>query len=193
MYQTQSKTKKQLLCVLLLAFSLVPIKAFTQVDSLWNYHRKLADNYCEGGQGNGSFRITLPQLEQVFSAKYTIKSLLKLLPKHSCESTIAFNYNEKTKEHDVPQYEFKYPYLNPVGSSVIVTVNEKLTNNISTLTVNNIPGITYDTLLNQLPKSGYLYRASISNRSKRYYVNKAKSLMIVLMENSYGTYSVEVL
>lgn len=169
----------------LLAISLF---GFAQDDSLHTTNKKIAEDHCISSRGNGTFKVTLPQLEKVILGNFKQSNLIKILPQYACQYKLTFAGNTKTMAWDIPQYEFAYHYLNPMGMVVVITIEGNINNKIGLLKVNNIPGTVYDNLLATLPKSGYLFRESISNRADKHFYNKAKSLVVILHKNEYDRY-----
>lgn len=187
---------KELTFFSFIAFLLfIPAITFCQDDSLHSVNKKIGEAHCNYGKGDGSFRITLPQLEQIITGKYSQKSLLKILPKYGCEFKLTFGYDDKTREFTVPNYEFTYFYVdnnnNPTGISLKVTIEGNINSKIKYLRIDGISPSTYDNLLNALSKT-YLYSGSMSNLFEKHFLNKGKKLLIVLFKNPDSTYSVDI-
>ncbi|HTB99118.1 MAG TPA: hypothetical protein VK705_00405, partial [Ferruginibacter sp.] len=112
--------------VIFIALFIISLKAFSQDDSLHTVNQKIAESHCNPGTGNGTFKITLSQLEAILSDKYTQKTLLRLLPKHLCQFKLSFNGNVKTGEFDIPNFEFTYAFtdknFNLTGVVITITI-----------------------------------------------------------------------
>lgn len=201
-YQTNSpfysklpaiNTIKKLLFVLTLL--IIPSVSYCQDDSLNTVNEKIAEAHCNSGQGNGSLRLSLPQLETIITGKYNQKALLRILPKHICQYKLSFNGDEKTGQFDIPNFEFSYFYTdhnnNPNGIVLTITIEGSINSSIKYIKLYGISSLTYDEMLNYLNKN-CLYRGSISTNYEKHYVNKARSLVIILCKNGHGDYSVEI-
>ena len=183
------------LIIYTLALLIIPFVGFSQDDSLHTVNQKIAEAHCNAGKGNSAFKITLPQLEAVILGKYNQKALLRLLPKYVCQFNLSFGGDVKTGEFDIPEFEFNYAYVdgnfNPTGITLRIVIEGNIHNRIESIQIGGISASMYDNFLNILNKN-YLYRGSISTSREKHFVNKAKSLVIILYKNPGGTYSIEI-
>lgn len=191
----KAKTKITAATVALLLL-ILPHVSFSQSDSLWALHKKIADSHCECGQGTGALkRMSLLQLESIVTAKYTQKAFLRLLPKYCCQFNLTFSGDLKTKEWDIPSYEFTYLFVDqnnsPTGISITITIEGDINSRIKYIQVSGISATTYDRFLSALNKT-CLYRGSISTEYEKTFVDKAKSLVITLFKNPVGGYKIEI-
>lgn len=65
------------------------------------------------GKGNNTFVVTLSNLERIILPGISLKTFESSLPEWSSEksnNSVSYSFNEKTKEHDIPNYKLVYTF-----------------------------------------------------------------------------------
>lgn len=177
--------------ILLTVFLLIPFFIYAQSPEKYEYHNKLIKDACVGGNGNGTFTATIPFIEKVLSTRMTKKSFDKTLPHFVDGGKVGFSYNEKTNDHDVPEYEITYVLLkdgNPT-ISFITTIDKEINAPIIGINILNVTSLKCDKLIQSALGSGFYFRSSVSNSLKRYYSNDKKNLEIIVTKRRDGGFN----
>jgi hypothetical protein len=170
---------------------IIPLFIYAQSPDKYEYHNKLIKEACVGGNGNGTFTASVPFMEKVLLTKMTKKSFDKTLPHFVDQGKVGFSYNEKTNDHDVPEYEITYVLLkdgNPTNS-FIITIGKEINAPITGINILSVTSLKCDKLIQSALGSGFYFRSSVSNSQKRYYSNDKKNLEIIVTKRRDGGFN----
>jgi hypothetical protein len=136
------------------------------------------------GKGNGSFVLSVHTLEMLIKNRTTIKQLEQVLGTWNTGeylSTISFEWNEKTHEHDIPNYEVGYKTtVRGKVYTVIAETHGKAPNLIRKMeVVTKLNGMGVAEFRKSLQDNGYLINENLTEMfHKQTWESKATHLTI---------------
>lgn len=150
------------------------------------------------GKGNSTFTLSLTKLESLIKSGTTAKALenqLGVWQSFASDNTVGYDWNDKTREYDIPRLQLQYNTEVKKQDYVIrAEVPKDLTNNIKYLEViSTMNGMQVAEFKQSLRNSGYLENENLTKTfRKQTWQNKAKHLTITIKGNTNGTHSIGI-
>lgn len=150
------------------------------------------------GKGNSSFSLSLAKLESIVKKGTTVKALeaqLGTWQSFASDNTVGYDWNDKTREHDIPRLQLQYETVIKNWSYVIrAEVPKDLTNNIKYLEViSTMNGMQVAEFKQSLRNNGYLENENLTKTfRKQTWQNKSKHLTVTIKENRNGTHTIGI-
>ncbi|MBS1771493.1 MAG: hypothetical protein JST82_01445 [Bacteroidetes bacterium] len=188
---------------ILLLPALLITKTYAQDDTIvsrFANHDKLESQIKvnRNGKGNSAFTLSLAKLENIIKSGTTAKALenqLGVWQSFASDNTVGYDWNDKTKEYDVPRLQLQYSTEVKNRSYVIrAEVPKDLTNNIKYLEIITIMnGMQVAEFKQSLRNNGYLENENLTKTfRKQTWQNKTKHLTITIKENSNDTHTIGI-
>ena len=180
----------------LLAFMLFTTSIFSQetTTSKWAIHDSLEALIKVDKQGKGNGTFSLSKLTSIVKSK-TLKGLQDQLGtwnSNAADNKLGYEWNDKTKDHDIPNYQVTYEStIAKKFYTIDAEVPVKLEGVIKKLTVTvELNGMELAQFKKSLQNAGYLLNENLTQIYKKQAWQKKGSPMITIRKNANGTVSI---
>lgn len=147
------------------------------------------------GTGNSTFSLSIAKLEMIVKPGITINELESQLGdwnSYAADNKLGYEWNDETKEHDLPLFKVQYQTTIRQPYTLRVEVAKNQSNRIKYIEViTAVNGEKLASLKQELKNKGYFKNENLTKTFRKdTWQNKTKKTMVTIRENANGTYSV---